>query len=400
MLRSKSVLIIVQNLPLPFDRRVWQEATSLQRAGYRVTAICPKGKGYTQGREEIDGIVIYRYPQLYEANRGVIGYFIEFIYSWLATLILSGWAYVRRPYKVIHACNPPETYFALALLFRPFGVRFIFDHHDLSPEMYLAKDHKKGGFLYRGLLFLERWTLKTAHHVIEVNESHRQVAIDRGGINPEKITIVRSGPRADWSHNTGLSPQLRNGKENLVIYLGEMCEQDGVDYLLRSIRHFLTLGKDDTQFTLIGGGPELPTMQRLAKSLELEEQVHFTGRVPDGELKEYLAIADVGVDPDPWTEWSNMSTMNKIIEYMAFGTPIVAFDLREHRQTAAEAAVYIKPNDEIAFAEAVRDLLDDPGRRSKMSAFARDRFVRHLAWEKSEKALLEVYGKVLPLEEV
>ena len=393
--KQRNILILVQNLPVPFDRRVWQEATSLRRQGFGVAVICPKKKMYTAGYERLEDVDIYRYRLLYEGNRGVAGYFIEFVYCWLATLWLAIKAYARRPFHAIHACNPPDTFFALALLFRPLGVKFVFDHHDLCPEMYVAKGRPRTGWLYRGLITLERMTLKSAHAVIAVNQSHKAIALQRGGITADKVTIVRSGPRSAWAEISSQRPDLKRGHCYLALYLGEMCEQDGVDHLLRAIRHYRTIAPDDTFFAFVGGGPDQPRMKAMAEEMGLGGITHFTGRIPDELLWEYLSTADVCVDPDPFSEWSNLSTMNKIIEYMAFGRPIVAFALIEHRRSAESAAVYVEGNDDAALALAIRELLMNPGRRRAMSEFARARFRDVLAWENSEKHLVGMYRRLL-----
>jgi glycosyltransferase involved in cell wall biosynthesis len=387
-------LIIVQNLPVPFDRRVWQEATSLRRAGFGVAVICPKKKMYTKSYEQLEGVDIYRYPLIYEADKGVLGYFVEFVYCWLASLWEAVKAYSHRPFQVIHACNPPDTFFALAMLFRPFGVKFVFDHHDLCPEMYVAKGRSRNSFLYRGLVLLERLTLRSADRVISVNESHREIAITRGGVDETKVRIVRSGPRRAWTDIKAADPELKRGRKYLVAYLGEMCEQDGVDHLLRAIRHYIASYERDTLFAFIGGGPDQRRMKDMASEMGLGEWVHFTGRVPDELLWRYLATADLCVDPDPLTEWSNLSTMNKIIEYMAFGRPIVAFDLVEHRRSAGEAAVYVMPNDDTQLGTAIHDLLLDEERRQAMGHYGQERFRKDLAWEESETVLLKLYSEL------
>ncbi len=394
-MNQQNILIIVQNLPVPFDRRVWQEATSLRRHGFGVAVICPKKKMYTAGYERLEGVDIYRYPLLYEANKGVAGYFIEFVYCWFATLWLAIRAYVRRPFQAIHACNPPDTFFALALLFRPLAVKFVFDHHDLCPEMYVAKGRRRNSWLHRGLVALEWLTLKSAHVVIAVNQSHRTIAVQRAGIPENRIRVVRSGPQRKWADISSPRPELKRGYSYMVLYLGEMCEQDGVDHLLRAIQHYRTIAPKDTLFAFIGGGPDQPRMKALAEEMGLETSTHFTGRIPDELLWEYLSTADVCVDPDPSNEWSNLSTMNKIIEYMAFGCPIVAFDLVEHRHSAEGAAVYVEGNNDTGLAVAMRELLLDPDRRCQMAAFARMRFREVLAWENSEEQLIALYSHLL-----
>jgi glycosyltransferase involved in cell wall biosynthesis len=392
---QRNILIIVQNLPVPFDRRVWQEATSLRRAGFGVAVVCPKKGKCTASYERLEDVDIYRYPLIFEANKGVLGYFIEFIYCWLASLWLALKAYSERQFDAIHACNPPDTFFALAMLFRPLGVKFVFDHHDLCPEMFLAKGRRRDGLLYSGLLLLERLTLKSAKVVIAVNESHRNIALQRGGIPAERISVVRSGPRRGWADINHPSPELKQGRQYMVVYLGEMCEQDGVDHLLHAIETYRTIAPDDTLFAFVGGGPDQPRMKAMAEQMGLGDVTHFTGRIPDEQLWDYLSTADVCVDPDPFTEWSNMSTMNKIIEYMAFGRPIVAFDLFEHRRSAEQAAIYVEGNDDAAMGRAVRELILDPERRHAMSQFGRTRFREELAWENSEQRLIATYRQLL-----
>jgi glycosyltransferase involved in cell wall biosynthesis len=400
LLTDPHILIIVQNLPVPFDRRVWQEAVSLRRAGFGVTVICPKKKIYTKSYERLEEVDIYRYSMLHDADRATIGFFIEFIYCWLATLWLALKVYAKRPFQAIHACNPPDTYFALAMLFRPLGVKFVFDHHDLCPEMYVAKGRPEEGALYRGLLLLERLTLRTADAVIAVNESHREIAIRRGGIDAEKITIVRSGPRRLWSEVDAARPELKGGRRYMVVFLGEMGSQDGVDHLLRAIRHYADTYPPEVLFTLIGGGPEQERMRGMAQELGLAEWVTFTGRVSqDRILWEYLATADLCVAPDPLSAYGDLSTANKMIEYLAFGKAIVAYDLTEHRRTALDSAHYVEPNQEIKLSVAMHEMLMDEERRLSMGRAGQERFRSYLAWENSERHLIALYSTLLrPLE--
>ncbi len=395
---ERNILIIVQNLPVPFDRRVWQEATSLQKAGFGVAVVCPKKKIYTKSYEELEGIHIYRYSLIYEANEGVAGYLVEFIYCWIASLWLAMKAYMHRPFHAIHACNPPDTFFALALLFRPLGIRFVFDHHDLCPELYVAKGGRRGGFLHRALLMLERLTFRTADAVISVNQSHRDIALRRGSVDASTVAIVRSGPPRTWADHCSAEPQLKCGRRYLVVYLGEMCRQDGVDHLINAIRCYADSYPKDTLFALIGGGPDQQRIKELAQQLELNDWVHFTGRVSNEILWQYLATADVCVDPDPYTEFNNLSTMNKIVEYLAFGKPVVAFDLKEHRRTASDAALYVVPNNGAELSIAIRDLLVDEELRRDMGYRGRLRFRASLAWENSEQELVALYSRLLCTE--
>jgi len=392
---AHNILIIVQNLPVPFDRRVWQETNTLRRAGFGVAVICPKSKTYTKSYEQLEGVDIYRYPLLMEADNSVVGYLLEFVYCWFATLLLAFRAYRRRPFHVIHACNPPDTYFAIAFLFRSLGVKFVFDYHDLCPDLYVAKGHARRGVVYRTLLFLERLTFRTADMVIVVNESYRQIARTRGGVPDRKIVVVRNGPRREWAQLCGLDAELKQKHKYLVVFLGQIGKQDGVDYLLRAIRVYRHSYGNDTLFAIIGGGPSQPAMRRLAAELGLTDCVRFTGRVSDEQLLSYLSTTDLCVDPDPWTEFTNVSTMNKMIEYMSLGKPIIAFDLLEHRRSALEAAHYIEPNDVTKFATGIRELLKDEQRRERMSKFAKDRFQRALAWEVSEENLVRAYHQLL-----
>jgi glycosyltransferase involved in cell wall biosynthesis len=389
------VLIIVQNLPVPFDRRVWLEATTLCSAGYNVSIISPKGKDgeYRESYERREGIDIFRYSIPSEAN-GITGYIFEFAYCWVMTGILSVKVWLTKGFDVIHACNPPETYFLLALVYKFFGKKFIFDHHDLSPEMYLAKG-KNRDFLYRGLLWLEYLTFKTANVIIATNQSHKEIAMKRGGVDEERIFVVRSGPDFDRLKILESEPDLKDGFPYLACYLGEMCPQDGVDYLLKAVKVYVVeLGRHDTKFILIGGGSALEDLKELSSNLGLDSYVEFTGRISDHDLCRYLSSADLCLDPDPYTEWANQSTMNKIMEYMAFGKPVVAFDLKENRYSAQDAAVYAKPNDVVEFAELIADLLDDGDKQQAMGSVGLNRVRKTLAWEHSKPYLLAAYERV------
>jgi glycosyltransferase involved in cell wall biosynthesis len=384
------VLIIVQNLPVPFDRRVWLEATTLTKHGYKVSVISPRDRGeatYTV----LQGVALYRYWVPGNA-RGVLGYAFEFVYCWLATALLSLVVAVREGFDIIQACNPPDTYFALAALYKLAGKKFVFDHHDLSPEMYLAKFPDSRGAFYRALLFLERMTFRTADLVLATNESHKEIALLRGGVPQERIHIVRSGPDFARLRQLPAEPALKEGRKYLVAYLGEMCPQDGVDYLLRAVKVLRDeLGMADVLVVLIGGGPALPALRAYADSLGLDGTVKFTGRVSDHDLCRYLSTADLCVDPDPKSEWADRSTMNKILEYMALGKPIVAFDLKEHRRSAGQAAVYARPNEESDLALQIKRVLLDEPLRARMGRIGRQRVMEQLSWEHTSVSLVRAY---------
>ncbi|NQT48560.1 MAG: glycosyltransferase family 4 protein [Chloroflexi bacterium] len=392
------ILIIVQNLPVPFDRRVWLEAKTLTQAGCQVSVISPRGKKNDLWYEVREGVSLYHYPPPPPAN-GVFGYLFEFIYCWLMTFFLSTVIFFREGFDVIQACNPPETYFVLGRFYKLLGRKFIFDHHDLSPEMFVAKGSRKESILYRGLLWLEEQTFKTADVVVTTNQSHKKIATTRGGVPEDRVFIVRSGPDFERLKILSPEPTLKDSFKFLGCYLGEMCPQDGVDYLLQAIKIFIDeLGRQDTKFVLMGGGPALNELERLKAELGLDEFVEFTGRVSDYDLCRYLSTADICLDPDPYTEWADKSTMNKMMEYMAFGKPIIAFDLKETRYSAQKAAIYVAANSVHEFAMAIDVLLGDEKRRQEMGQFGLDRVQKVLAWDYSKPNLLAAYSKVLSEE--
>jgi glycosyltransferase involved in cell wall biosynthesis len=397
---GRRVLIIVQNLPVPFDRRVWLEATSLTNAGYSVSVICPKAKGFVKSYERLEGVDIYRYGLPIDA-KGALGFVMEFAWCFLRTFMKSvRIAVAGRGFDVVHACNPPETFWLLGWFWRLFGKRFLFDHHDLSPEMYAAKFGRETGLMYRGLLFLERMTFRTADVVITTNESHKRIAQQRGGLAAEDVYIVRSGPDLDRFRVYEPDPSWKRGKAHLLVYLGEMCKQDGVDHLVRAVALLRDeFGHADVHAVFVGGGPEQPLIKAYADEVGVGELCTFTGRVSDEDLCRILSSADVAVDPDPKSDWSDKSTMNKIMEYMFFGLPIVAYDLTEHRVSAQDAAIYAESNVERALAEAVSGLLRAPAKRKEMSEYGASRVREKLVWQHSVPPLLAAYDAVFrPLE--
>lgn len=388
--RVRHVLMIVENLPCPFDRRVWQEATTLHGAGYQVSIICPMGKGYEGKYEAIDGISIYRHKLPIEAD-GALGYVLEYSSALLWEFMLT-WKVLRRQgFDVIHACNPPDTIFLIGCFFKLFGKKFVFDHHDINPELYEAKFGKRD-FFYKLLLALERRTFRAADVSIATNESYRKIAIERGSMDPGKVFIVRSGPSLDRIKILPPVPELKRGRNYLVGYVGVMGKQEGIDYLLRAV-HFIVYDKKrmDIHFGLVGGGTELEVMKNYAKELGVEDFITFTGRVPDKEMLEILNTADVCVNPDVANEMNDKSTMNKIMEYMALGKPIVQFNLTEGRYSAREASLYAKPNDEIDLAKKLIELLDDLELRKRMGNFGRERVEKELAWQHEMPKLLKAY---------
>src|SRR5262249_2359284 len=352
------------------------------------------GEGGSAAYEVLSGIHVWRYPAP-PAPRGVASYVWEFLSCWLQTFRLTLAVLARRGFDVIHSANPPDTFWAIALLFKPFGVRYVFDHHDLCPELYLSRfgQQKRGSLPYRLLKLLERLQFACADRVISTNESYRQVALARGHKRGADVYVVRSGPSHErFATVRAPDPALKNGKRFLVAYLGVMAPQDGVDHLVRAADVLVReRGRDDVGFTLIGAGDSFDELQALARSLGLDGLCRFTGRVPDGGVQRVLATADVGVRPDPVNALNDVSTMNKVVEYMACAKPIVWFDRREHRFSAGEGALYAEPNRDDDLAAQIARLLDDPALRERLGAYNRRRFLDHLAWEHNAGELLRAY---------
>jgi glycosyltransferase involved in cell wall biosynthesis len=386
----------VQNLPVPFDRRVWLEATTLTRAGHAVSVICPKLKGYVKSYEHLDGIDVYRYPAPVQGE-GALSYVVEIVAAFLWTALLS----IRvelfgRGFDAIHACNPPDTFWLLARAWRLAGVRFVYDQHDLCPEMYLAKFGRRG-LLHRMLLALERLSFRSADVVIAPNRSHAEIARSRGGVDAERIVVVRSGPDPERLQVGTPDETLRRGRRFLCTYLGEMCTQDGVDHLVRAVKVLcVDRGRRDVLFAFLGGGPSQPALVAYARELGVDAYCHFAGHVSDADLCRYLSTTDLGVDPTPKTEWSDRSTMNKIGEYMYFGCPVVAFDLRESRYTAAAAARFVTTDRDEDLADQIDRLLDDEPTRRRMRDVAQHRARTKLVWANSEPRLLAAYARLAP----
>ena len=391
--RPRRVLIVVENLPVPFDRRVWQEATTLRRAGYEVTVICPTGKGFLQRHEVLDGVHIHRHPLPFEAD-SALGYAVEYAVAlaWEVWLTLRvAWT---RGFDVLHACNPPDDIFVLGALAKLFGKRFLFDHHDANPELYMAKFGRRG-FFYWVLRLLELMTFRTADAVIATNESYRRIATTRGGVASGRVHVVRSGPSLERLRSGPPVERWRNQRRFLVAYVGVMGRQEGIPYLLEAAHHIrIERGRNDTQFCLVGGGTELEALQARSLELGLGEVVTFTGRVPDETMLEVLNTADVCVNADPLDPMNDISTMNKIMEYMALGKPIVQFDLTEGRVSAQDASLYARPNDARDLGEKILMLLDDQALRARMGAVGRSRIETELEWRYEAPKLLAAYDSL------
>lgn len=389
-LDGRKVLIIVENLSVPFDRRVWQEARTLHAAGAQVCVICPL-KGKEELRYELlEGITIYRHP-LPEDGNGMLSYLSEYASALFWETFLAWKVFFKHGFDTIHGCNPPDLIFLIAWQFRLLGKRYVFDHHDINPELFESKFNKRGGF-WRALRLVEWLTFKTATTVISTNESYKQIAIERGGKKPDDVFVVRSGPDLSRIKLVEPVPSLKMGKAYLVGYVGVMGEQEGIDLLLESVRHLvLDIGRTDTHFCIVGGGPSLASLRALSSEMQLDGYVTFTGRAPDQLLFEVLSTSDVCVNPDRVNPMNDKSTMNKILEYMAMGKPIVQFDVTEGRVSAQEASVYAKANDPVDFARKISDLLDDPAARDRMGRIGRDRVVKQLSWDYEAPKLVSAY---------
>jgi glycosyltransferase involved in cell wall biosynthesis len=391
--RPASVCILVENQPAPFDRRVWQEARALTEAGYHVSIICPKALGLNSSYEKIDGIEIYRH-RTWEASSSW-EYFLEYSWAIAAQFFLALKVYRRTRFRVLQACNPPDMLFPIGAFFKILGVRFVFDHHDLCPELFEAKFGKRG-VLYRLVCFFERLTFRCASVSIATNESYRDLAIKRGGISPERVFIVRSCLDLRKVRRRSPTIALKRGKAHLVVYLGIMESQDGIDLLLQSIESLVHRHqRQDAFFVLIGSGTETGRLRALASDMGLDDILTFTGRIPDEELELYLSTADVAVAPDPATPMNDMSTMNKILHYMSYGLPIVQYDLTEGRRSAGNAALYARSNDPEDFATQIAKLLDSESLRKELGECGRRRIEERLNWEKEKNQLLLAYYTAL-----
>lgn len=392
---GKHILVVIENLPAPFDRRVWQEASTLKKNGADVSIICPKMKGYNKSYEVIDGIEIYRHPLPFEAN-GALGYLLEYSTAIFWEFFLSCKVYLKKRFHVIHGCNPPDLIFLTALFFKLFGVKYVFDHHDINPELYIAKFDRKD-FFYKLMIWFEKLTFKTANYSIATNESYKEIAIRRGGMEPNKVQVVRSGPSLKRLKLMPPTETHKNGKKYLVGYVGVIGEQEGLDILLESAKYIRTF-RDDVQFGIVGGGTDLEKIKQLSSDMGLDDIVRFYGRVSDQELLEVLNTADVCVNPDKPSEMNNLSTMNKIMEYMALKKPIVQFDLKEGRASALEASLYAKHNDIKDFADKICYLLDNKEERQRMGEFGYNRVLNELSWSYEEKNLVSIYKKVFSIK--
>lgn len=401
------ILMLVENC-FPGDIRVKNEAYTLADNGYdvRVIAIHNKDDDKTVDHPRVK---VYRLPQieffkkscpdesgffarfLYRLSSKV-GYISEYFYFTFACLLLSIYILFKDGFDVVHAHNPPDTLFIVGGFYRLLGKKFVFDHHDLSPELYLSRYRSEKDFIYYGLLFFERMCLKLANVVIATNESYKNIEINRGKVDPENIYIVRNGPNPERIYSVSPDPELRNKANNILVYLGVIGPQDGVDYLIKSLDYLKnTLNRDDFYCVVIGKGDALQDLLSMSGEFDLDSQIEFTGFIPDEQMLKYLSTADICLDPNPSNPLNDVSTWIKVMEYMSVGKPIVSFDLRETRYTAEKAAIYVAPNDIVEYAKAIEILMDNPTLRSDMGEFGVRRVKEKLQWDIVSRNLLAAY---------
>jgi glycosyltransferase involved in cell wall biosynthesis len=392
MTKVHKVLMLVENVPAPLDRRVWPEALALRDMGFQVSVISPKGSTqYQESHICIDGIHIYRYS-LPQVGPKYIAYFVEYGVSLLMMFLLSLKVWFRHGFDVIHTSNPPDIFFVIGLFYRLFGKKFVFDQHDLAPELFKVMSKGRMKAVHKLMLFLERRTYRTADIVLVANESFKHIAIKRGGCRPSKIFVVRNGPNLKHMKPVTPEPELKRGYRYLLAYVGWMAVQDGIDYALYALHELVhKRGRQDVSLVLMGDGDYAPELRRLIKELQLEEQANFLGWTEPADVLRYLTVADIGLSPDPRNGLNEHCTMIKTVEYMAMSKPVVAFDLAETRFSAQDAALYAEPNVVADFADKIEMLLDDDKLRYRMGEIGIERIKGKLSWEQSIKNLRLAY---------
>jgi glycosyltransferase involved in cell wall biosynthesis len=386
--------MLVENLSLPsFDRRVWLECQTLRRAGCEIVAICPRGESRDVSEFDlVDDIAIHRYS-LRAGDGSPLSYVREY-----AAALWNTWRLARRAaragaFDVVHAANPPDILLLAALQLRRRGAALVFDHHDLVPELYALRFGGPHGLLYRMAVFFERLSFRLADVVISTNESYRAIAVERGRKSPDDVFVVRNDPDARRRQPTDANPALKRGRKHLIVYVGLMAPQDGVDHALRALA-LLKEHRDDWYAVFVGDGDVLADLRQLAHELDLEDDLEFKGWLEPDSVIRILSSADICLAPEPKNALNDASTMIKVVEYMALGRPIVCYDLTESRFSAGDAALYATPNDVESFACCIGELLSDPERRATLGKAGRDRTSELLSWERSEEQLLAAYGRI------
>lgn len=391
---KRRVLIVVENLPVPLDRRVWLEATSLTEAGYHVSVICPKGRGWDKSYEEIDGVHIYRFPEPPEAHSGAVAYATEYWHAIWHMFRLAKVVKREQGFDIIHGCNPPDMIFALGWRYRLSGVRYLFDHHDVCPELFEAKFGRRGP-LFWVMHFMERITFGAASVSMATNESFKRIAIRRGKMKEEDVFVVRSAPKLDNFHPGPGKDSYRKGAKHVMGYVGVIGQQEGMDLMALAAEHLVKdLGYSDTHFVIVGFGPTLEETIADVKSRGLESHFTFTGPLFGDDLLEALNATDIGISPDPKNSMNDISTMNKVMEYMTLEKPLVQFDLTEGRASAGDAALYAENNDPKDFAAKIAWLIENPVEAKAMGQRGRKRVLERLSWKDSVPHLLAAYDRI------
>ncbi|EEB82511.1 glycosyltransferase family 4 protein [Roseobacter sp. GAI101] len=391
---DRHILIVVENLPVPLDRRVWLEATTLVREGYEVSVISPMGRGWDAAFEVIEGVNIYRHPAPPEAHSGALAYAREYGSAMRHWFRLARKIWQRHPFQVIQGCNPPDLIFLLALWYRPRGVRYMFDHHDVCPELFEAKFGKRG-LLYGVMRVWERLSFATASVSIATNGSFRDIAIRRGKMQPRDVFVVRSAPNTERFLPASGDQSYRKGAATVMGYVGVIGQQEGMDLLVAAADHLIRqLGRRDVHFVIIGFGPTRDEVIQHVADLGLETYFTFTGALYDDDLLAAMNTIDIGLAPDPKNPMNDISTMNKVMEYMTLEKPVVQFDLTEGRVSAGSAAVYAQNNDPQDFARQINMLIGDYAMRQQMGRAGRKRVLDDLSWAHSEPQLLAAYARI------
>ena len=392
--QSRSCVIVVENLPVPMDRRVWQEAQALNRAGWTVSVICPATADFPKPFEVIDDIAIYRHP-LPPEGRGAVAYFREYSTALLHEFRLLFKVHRERGFSIIQACNPPDLIFLAALPFKLIGKRFIFDQHDVSPELFVVKFGGKG-FLYWALMFFERMSYRMADLVITANATFKDIAESRGGKTPSQVEVVYGVPDRKRIHRVEPEPGLRDGRKFILGYVGIINEQDGVDHLVRAVAHLVkVIGFRDFRAIVVGSGPALELVRGLARSLEVEDFLSFPGYLSGEALLAYISAFDIGVIPDPVNEANDLMSMNKVFEYCALGIPTACYPLRETRRLLGDAGVYAPSPDPAGLAEACLKLMKDESLRARSAASAAKLSAEKFLWENEARKYVATFERVL-----
>ncbi len=392
--QPRSCVIVVENLPVPFDRRVWQEAQALHRAGWTVSVICPTNDHFPKLFEVIDDIAIYRHP-LPAEGRGALAYFHEYSTALFHEFRLLFKVHRERGFSIIQACNPPDLIFLAALPFKLMGKRFIFDQHDVSPELFVVKFGKKG-FLYRALMFFERMSYVMADHVITANATFKDIAISRGGKAPSKVEVVYGVPDRKRIHRVEPEPGLHGGRKFVLGYLGIINEQDGVEHLVRAVAHLVKVkGFHDFRAVVVGSGPALELVRALARSLGVEDFLSFPGYLNGEALLAHISAFDIGVIPDPLNEANDLMSMNKVFEYCTLGIPTACYPLKETKRLLGNAGVYAPSPDPVGLAEACLSLMQDESLRSRSGAAAAKLSAEKFLWENEARKYVATYERAL-----